>query len=240
MGGHLSTQEARDLSRLRFGDTDLLSILEIVVRVARERIPNADEVTVTIKGEQRLYTAVATDERVKRADDLQYSLDEGPCVDAMKTGDTFEVRSMASEDRWPRYSPAALELGVHSSIGIPLMAEGGTVGALNVFAWSDDAFTDEDRRVAREIAEQVDVVLANAVAFHEKTLLADQLQQAVETRETIGKAVGILMEREGINDEQAFAMLRTASQNSNLKLRDLAAELVARTLDSTARGDRRG
>lgn len=222
-----------DLSRISFGDTTLLHVLDLVLRHARDQVPHADALSITLATDDRYYTPVDTDERVRKADHLQYSLKEGPCVDTVDQGQGHEILDMGSETRYTRYAPAARELGIGSSVAVPLMADSRSVGALNVYSWRAGAFDENDRKLASEFAEEAGVVIANAVAIHEKDLLVDQLRQAVETRETIGKAIGILMEREGVSDEDAFAMLRTASQNSNVKLRDIAAEVVERALRAT-------
>lgn len=224
-----------DPSLIEYGHTDLQGILDAVVRQARTRIPHADEVSVTLSSDGTFYTSPETDNRIKLADSIQFENQEGPCVDTVNTGRPHDVDAMSTETRWPRYVPRARELGIGSSLGIPLQARDRAVAGLNVYSWEENAFDDRDREVANGLAAQAGVFLANAVAFHEKAVLAEQLQQALETRETIGKAIGILMERETITDNDAFKMLRHASQNSNIKLRDIAAEVVERTLRTTRR-----
>lgn len=226
----------RGLGDIVLAEEPLEGILEIVCYDARAEIPHADEVSVTVADRSGFRTAAHTGERVKEADELQYELDEGPCVDSSKEHQVFEVASMPGERRWPRYAPKAAALCIGSSISLPLYGGDGSSGALNVYSWREEAFDDEDRRVGGEFARRASVLLANVAAFAAQSELADQLRQAVATREVIGKAIGIIMERERIDDEAAFAMLRTASQNSNLKLRDIAEELVKRTHSDRSSG----
>lgn len=223
------TLKGRGLGDIVLAEEPFDAILEIVSYDARAEIPHAEEVSVTLADGRGFRTAAHTSDRIAKADSLQHELDEGPCVDASKERQAFEIEAMSREQRWPRYVPGALEAGIGSSLSLPLYGGEGTSGALNVYSRQEKAFDDEDRRVGGEFARRASVLLANAAAFAAQTELAEQLRQAVATREVIGKAIGILMEREGIDDEAAFTMLRTASQNSNLKLRDIAEELVRRS-----------
>ena len=219
----------RELGEIVLAEEPLGSILEVVSYNARAAIPHADEVSVTLLDRRGFRTAASTHEIVDKVDDVQYALDEGPCVDSSKQNQTFEIEAMDVEERWPRYTPGAVDAGIGSSVSLPLYGGGGTAGALNVYSWEPKAFDDEDRRIGGEFARRASVLLSNAMAFVEKSELAEQLQEAIATREVIGKAIGILMERESIDDDAALAMLRAASQNSNVKLRDIAEELVRRT-----------
>lgn len=218
----------RGLGDVVLAEEPLDAILEIVCYDARAEIPHADEVSVTLADRRGFRTAAHTSDSVKKADELQYELDEGPCVDSSKEHQVFEIEAMPREERWPRYAPGAAEVGIGSSISLPLYGGDGSSGALNVYSLREGAFDDDDRRVGGEFARRASVLLANAATFAAQTELAEQLRQAVETREVIGKAIGIIMEREGISDDAAFGMLRTASQNGNVKLRDLAEQLVRR------------
>jgi GAF domain-containing protein len=129
------------------------------------------------------------------------------------------VPDLASEQRWPDFSARAAALGVGSMLSFQLFVEGDNLGALNLYSSESDAFDDE--------SEQVGLLFAShaAVAFADAQKL-DQLNSAVETRDLIGQAKGILMERYRISAEQAFRVLTRVSQQRNRKLRDLAAELA--------------
>ncbi|MDQ4125898.1 MAG: GAF and ANTAR domain-containing protein [Actinomycetota bacterium] len=223
-----SERRGPGLGGIVLAEEPLDAILEIICYDARAEIPHAQDVTVTVVDRKGFRTAAATSDVVRDVDAVQYDLDEGPCVAASEEHQTFEVESMQREERWPRYTPHAVEAGIGSSISMPLYGGEGTSGAINVYSYSEGAFDDEDRLVAGEFARRAAVVLVNASAFAAQRELAEQLREAIATREVVGKAIGILMEREGIDDDAAFAMLRTASQNGNVKLRDIAEELVRR------------
>jgi len=162
----------------------------------------------------------ATDPRVERADALQYELREGPCVDA-----AVEVRSVHSESlehdaRWPRWGPAAAELGFHSIISAEVHGRGQRIGAVNLYGTSHTTFTSDDLDVARLFAGHGAIALANARS-------EDTLLEALDTRTMIGQAQGILMERFDLDAEQAFAVLRRYSQESNRRVGEIVAEIVA-------------
>lgn len=223
-----SERRGPGLGDVVLAEEPLDAILEIICYDARAEIPHAEDVTVTVVDRKGFRTAAATSDVVHEVDLVQYELDEGPCVAASEEHQTFEIESMPNEERWPRYTPHAVKAGIGSSISLPLYGGEGTSGAVNVYSYSERAFGDDDLLVAGEFARRAGVVLANAGAFAAQRELAEQLREAVKTREIIGKAIGILMEREGIDDDAAFSMLRTASQNGNVKLRDIAEELVRR------------
>ena len=172
-------------------------------------------ILVVDKGDIR--TAAATDARTARSDTLQAELGEGPCLDALTQAGTFEISDMRAEHRWPRYAAAAVDLGILSVLGYPLTGK-GTLGALNLHASHPHAFDEHSREVGLVLAAQAGVALAWA---HTEA----QLREALRTRQTIGEAVGILMERLKLTSEQAYDVLVAASQGRNVKLRDLAEHI---------------
>lgn len=123
---------------------------------------------------------------------------------------------------------------VASEVSVPLAVNQRSLGMLRVYSATERALEEPEKHLAEMFARQASVVLANALAYTTKEQQTVQLWDALASRETIGKAIGILMEREGLTDEEAFSMLRAASQNSNIKLRDIASELLARTKERKA------
>jgi GAF domain-containing protein len=157
-----------------------------------------------------------------RCDQLQYVLNEGPCLYAINAiNDTTPVlvRNVATDERWPEFGPRAAELGVGSMLALPLAAARGTLGALNLYAREVDAFDGEDELIGRAYATHAAIALAHIE-------LENNLRIGLATRQEIGQAVGILMERHRINATSAFDLLVQASQQAHAKLRDVAARLV--------------
>ena len=144
---------------------------------------------------------------------------EGPCIEAMTTGLTVVSDSLCGEARWPRWSAAALAGGVGASIAVPLLWEGRTLGALGLY-WESPHLLDTD---TLNLAETCGVTASAIVGWARS---AQELQHALGTRQMIGQAVGVLMQRHGLSSDAAFRFLRRNSQNANIKLRDVAQRFL--------------
>ncbi|HEY2834579.1 MAG TPA: GAF and ANTAR domain-containing protein [Sporichthyaceae bacterium] len=167
-------------------------------------------------------TLAATDELPRVVDALQYSLSEGPCLEAIRNADLALSGDLAHDNRWPTFGPrCANELGVFSMLGVRLLLQGPERGALNFYAPPIGAFTETDGDRAAALSPFVSLVLQNEL--HSRRI-AD-LEAALESSRQIGIGVGILMARHLIPAEDAFARLSRASQDLNRKLRDLAQQV---------------
>ena len=156
---------------------------------------------------------------------LQLRLGEGPGLDAMTERTTFYAEDLNGDPRWPTFGPQAAEAGVRSLLALCLTGD-GTMGALNLYARYPLAFGALDRARGVVLAGLAGLALGLAEAHEEQVRRAENLRHALVTRELIGQAQGILMERERITSEQAFEILRAASQNLNTKLWEVAQDLV--------------
>lgn len=163
----------------------------------------------------------ATSALVLELDSLQYSLHEGPCVDSLDGAEVVIAPRIAHDDRWPNYVPSAVPRGLKSQLAVRLhLASEGTVGGLNLYSTTDVDVADEDVIVAGLFATHAAAALGSA--RRNQTLDA-----AVESRQTVGQALGIVMERYQIDDTTAQAFLWRASSHTNTKVRDIAASLIA-------------
>ena len=144
----------------------------------------------------------------------------------MAEGTAVYAEDLAGDPRWPNFGPEAAGSGVRSVLALCLMGEGTVVGALNLYARFPLAFGAVDRARGLVLAGLAGLALSVAEAHDEELRRAENLRQALVTRQLIGQAQGILMERERITAEQAFDILRRASQHLNTKLREVAQELV--------------
>ena len=169
---------------------------------------------------------------VERADALQHEAGEGPCLDALRLGEPFYAEDLSDDARWPAFGPAATALGMRSLLALPLSSH-ETVGALNLYAGYPHAFGVVDRARAVLLAGLAALAFTSARSHETEERTAANLHAALTTREVIGQAQGILMERERITGNQAFDILRRASQHLNIKLREVAQSLV----DTGARPD---
>jgi GAF domain-containing protein len=161
-------------------------------------------------------------------DDVQYRSGSGPCVDAARTFTVQHLDDTAEAVEWPQLRDVAERAGIRSVISVPFAEEGIPWGALNLYADAPRAFGAQDVAAAELIAAHLTTAIANELRLARAEELARNLQAGLVTRDVIGRAKGILMQERKISDDQAFDLLRTASQAHNVKLRDVADE-VART-----------
>ena len=145
---------------------------------------------------------------------------------ALASHESVNAVMTETRDDWPKFAQATLAAGMGSVLSSPLSVPERLLGALNIYAADSAHFSRADQKTAGLLAQQASVLLANAVAFAGASALNEQLHEALETRDLIGQAKGILMEREGCDSDHAFDILRRASQRSNRKLRDVASELI--------------
>lgn len=172
-----------------------------------------------VLGRRRVTSEAASGELPRVVDALQEGLGEGPCLDSAYEHLTVRVTDMASDDRWPRFSAAAVAEGVLGMLSMQVYVQVDDLGALNLFARRAGAFDDESEHVGLLFAAHAGVAYA---AAHEKAALV----RTVETRQVIGQAQGILMERHRVTPERAFAMLVRVNQHRGDKLRQVAQRLV--------------
>jgi GAF domain-containing protein len=201
------------------------AILDLVTTLAHEALPHTAGVSVSLVRDGRVITAAYSSKLVKDLDHAQYGADEGPCIQAVRDGQRKHIRSLASEQRWPRFTAAAMEEGITSMLSMPLTVHDDSIGALNFYSRRPGNFTAADG-VAGHFAAQAAIILANAQAYAGAEQLNKQLTEALATRDVIGEAKGILIEREKVTEDEAFEMLRQVSQHTNTKLRDVARQLV--------------
>jgi GAF domain-containing protein len=168
---------------------------------------------------------VASDPAVDAVDALLFRTGEGPCLDAVAQKLTFYADELGTDPRWPSFGPAASALGIRSLLALP-MAANGTSGAINLYARYPQAFGVIDRARGLLLASMAGFACATARSHDDEKRLADNLHAALVTRELIGQAQGILMKRERITGDQAFHILRQASQHLNVKLREVAHDLI--------------
>lgn len=226
---HGAVDDATLADRLRPGDLD--ATLRQITGAAVELIPQVACASITVRHADRLETVASTDELLLPLDETQYALQEGPCYEAATDHLRVIAPDLEHDPRFPRYAAVALRAGIRAQAAFRLFERGPTQGALNLYATEAGAFSGLDETAAL-FRSQAAVAIAYA---HEVT----SLTEALETRTTIGKAMGIVMERYDLTDERAFAFLTRLSQDRNLKLRHVAAQLVAEVAERSSRGPER-
>jgi GAF domain-containing protein len=220
----------RDLSRVVLADRALTEVLTDVVTIASRGIPGAESTSITLVRGEDAFTAAHHGEMALAADEMQYERGFGPCMDAGRGNVVLRVDDMQTETRWPDYARHVLEIGVRSSLSVPLPYQGSSIGALNIYSSRPDAFRSAEAMTAgSEVAEAVAVAVVNADAHARVVDQAHNMRLAMESRAVIEQAKGVLMAQRGLTADEAFDMLRDASQRYNRKLRDIAAGIVEST-----------
>jgi GAF domain-containing protein len=220
----------RDLSRVVLADRALTDVLTEVTAIAARGIPGAESVSTTLLRDDKAFTAAHFGEMALLADELQYDEGHGPCMDAGRGGVVLRVDDMLTEQRWPRYAERVTACGVRSSLSVPLPFQGNSIGALNIYSSQPSAFdSPESLSAGLDVAEAVAVAVVNATAHHRLDEQARNLRLAMESRAVIEQAKGVLMAQRQVTSEQAFEVLREASQRYNRKLRDIARGIVEGT-----------
>lgn len=171
-------------------------------------------------------TAACTDPLASQADDIQYQTGDGPCLHALRRGEVVRIDDLATSDRWPRFSRQAVKLGIRSCLALPLFGDGEPAGALTLYARRPGAFGPAETARAERFAGNASGALTLALRMASCNDLNDQLRSSMVSRAIIDQALGVIMATERCPQDKAFALLRTASQNTNVKLRDLAASIV--------------
>ncbi len=216
-----------ELARAAAAPRSVEDVLSDVTAASMELIPGTDTAGVLMIGKGGKWDSVAgTSDLPHQLDQLQMLFNEGPCMDAALDEVIVRTDDFRTEDRWPKYSPAVVEIGVLSGVSFKLYTANRTAGALNLFAFKPHAFDGE--------AETIGTVLAaHAAAAILASREGEELQSALTTRDRIGQAKGIIMERYGVDDIRAFEMLRRLSQDSNTRL----VEVAQRVIETRADGD---
>jgi GAF domain-containing protein len=228
------------LGRIVLGDQPLPAILEQVVLLARQVLPIPTQVSVTLITGDKPSTVAFTNDTAVALDERQYEAERGPCLDAAASGTMIGIPDIATDTRWPRFAATAAELGVLSSLSVPLPVQREITGALNFYATEPAAFDDEATDLAQTFAAHAAVAAANVHLYESTATLAEQMRQAMATRAVIEQAKGIIMRDRKCTADEAFDALVGLSQESHLKLRDVAQQLVDHVSgDRAARGPSR-
>jgi GAF domain-containing protein len=223
-----------ELGRINFRETDLAAALAKVADLAKGTISGADEVSITLVGAGGAHTAAYTGERAVTVDEWQYQQGHGPCLAAAAANITVTVPDMAGESRWPDWADRAIDAGIHSCMSIGLPLHECVSGAVNVYATKPHAFDDDAVLLAETFGGYAAVAMANAHRS-DGTALPDRAHTAMDSRAVIEQAKGIIMGDRRCTAEEAFSILTKISQDTNRKVRDVAAALADRAAEGPKR-----
>lgn len=213
------------LSRILLGEGSLEAVMHRITELAVVAVPACAAASITRIDNRKLVTGAATNPVAEQLGRFEIDTGEGPGLDAIRLGTPQRIASLGDECRWPNYVVLAAGAGMCSSYSLPLRSENGSGAALNLYS-SSVPFLEADEKLSDLFAEQAAVTLANAEAYQATRDLIENLNIALESRDVIGQAKGIIMERERCTADRAFEILRSVSQARNIKLRELAERVV--------------
>lgn len=221
-------QSISELSQLLLDEETLDDTLQRVAELACRTIGGCDMAGVTLLRDGEPITAAFTDPTAPEIDVAQYETGSGPCLDACRDRSIYRIDATTEDERWRPFADACVAQGIMSTLSIPLGVWSRGLGALNLYSRARAGFTEDDEEVGTLFGRQASVALANALAYLAAERLNEQLREALVTRDVIGQAKGILMASNGVTADQAFDMLKRASQRGDAKLRDIARHVVDR------------
>jgi anti-anti-sigma factor len=223
------TRGMRQFTAIHSDDEALDGALRLGVFLARAAIGAADGVSVSLRRHGQLSTVAATDQTISSMDVDQYATGEGPCVQASAEGHWFYAESLDTETRWPTFTPLAHALGINAILSSPLLVQERPVGALNIYARTPRSFSNRDQELAAAFAAQTSMILSEADTHMTEDHLATRFQGALRAREVIAQAQGVLMERDGLTDLDAYGALRRFSLSNGRPLQERAEQIVSST-----------
>lgn len=224
----VSAESQHVLGQFLGGERAFAGALDRLADVALEELAGADAVSITVVRDGVPKTPAFTDKRILALDETQYEDGDGPCLAAIRQCgiEEFQVRI---DRRWPRFAEAAAAAGVVGVLSVALLGDDESpVGGLNLYSRSVSRLDAADRDHAVRLAAVVGIAVANALRYDAVATLAAHLERALASRAVIEQAKGILMAAQRCSAEEAFDLLRRASQRENRKLRDVAAQIVGR------------
>lgn len=212
-------QRAASLSRQLAAQRDVDEVLQAIVDLSVGYLQHCDGASLMfVDAAGKVITPASTDLAAFESDQAQYRNDEGPCLSAMRTHDAVVIEDLAEEERWPDWREEVASLGWQSMTGLRLFVGDDTMGALNLYAREPGAFPPPSALLAEVFASIAAVAMKGAIS-------EAGLRRALESRDVIGQAKGILMEREGLTGEQAFERLRRVANEHGRKIRGLAQDI---------------
>jgi GAF domain-containing protein len=214
--------------------------LNLVVALAHAAVAGADGASVTLSRHGTLATVAASDETISGMDADQYATGQGPCISAATDGHRIYVDSLDAESRWPQFIPRAKQRGINSILSMPLLTRGRPLGALNIYSTVAGAFAEPEQRLATLCAQQASDFLASATVDVSPVEVSDRIREALQVRQAVTLAVGVVMDREGVSVDDAYAMLLQSAHQSAIPLREQAGIVVASTERAAPLGPAKG
>ncbi|MGW0893871.1 GAF and ANTAR domain-containing protein [Saccharopolyspora sp. NPDC002578] len=210
-----------EMSRDLLAQDTVQRTLDRIVEHAIDLVDGCEHAGILLLQKGKVETLAVSDDLVRRSDRIQAELREGPCFDAAANSEqVYRIADLNdNQQRWPRYGPRARDLGIGSMMGFLLYTDADEFGALDLYSSRPGAFTERAELTGWLVASHAAVAMSSA-------RLGAQLHSSITTRQVIGEALGIVMERYKVGEDQAFEVLKTGSQHRNVKLREIAEQIT--------------
>jgi GAF domain-containing protein len=208
---------------------DVQELLDELAAFSASTLSGSDQVLcgITLRRRKRTTTVASSDARVLDLDEMQYDLGDGPCLTAIRELVTVHVPDLSEEHRWPAYTPTAWGKGIRSTLSVPLILEGEANAGLNLYSTRTHGFSGQDIEAAEAYAGQASKALRLSVRIAHLSETKTNLSAAMESRTMIDLAAGAIMAQNRCSQETAMKIMKIASSTRNVKLRDVAASIVA-------------
>ncbi|GAA2001121.1 ANTAR domain-containing protein [Microbacterium ulmi] len=212
-------------------DYDVVDLLSTLSELSRDLLAATDAGILLAGAEGRLEVVAASSERSHLISLMQLAADEGPCVDAYRTGAIVAAHGWASiYARWPQFATSVRELGYESVLAVPMRLRADRLGSLNLFYDHDRPASEEDGKAAQGLADVATISILHERALKDRTISRDQLQRALDSRVLIEQAKGIIAHSENVDMDEAFRRLRERARNGRERISEAARELITRSL----------
>jgi GAF domain-containing protein len=225
---------ARTLVELADSLVDNFDVVDLTVRLTERSVELLDASAaglLLVNGHGSLSLMAATSRASEAVELFQIQNDEGPCRDCIQAGAPVNVADLADEgDRWPEFAPVAVQAGFRAAHAVPMRLRTQVLGALNLFHGEPTMLGRADLAIAQALADIATIALLQNRAIHESQLVADQLDQALQSRVVIEQAKGVLAQRAGIGVDEAFHRIRRYARSAQRHLADVAVEVVDGTI----------
>jgi GAF domain-containing protein len=219
-----------ELSELLMEDHDIVQVLNSLAKMAEHRLSNGRTVRcgIVLERPRRNMVVASGSAEAQQMEETQTGFGDGPCLEAQRTGNVIRVPDVRYERRWAPYMEEVRKNGPLSVLAVPLKINTSATAAMNFYSYEAGDFTDESLEIALEYAKTASTTVAIALRIAEHSETAEDRKRAMESRTTIDIAVGIIMGQNRCSQDEAVQILKKASNHRNIKLRDLAEQIIGR------------
>ena len=215
-----------ELQAVLLGTSSIEGFLHELAVLAARTLGEGLSCGITLQPTGRPLTVASSDLNAGQLDELQYDLNQGPCLPALRDGEEIRIDDLANDSRWQDYAVRALAHGVRSSLSMPLITPERSVGAFNLYSNRPGFFGAAETRLAQRFAREATVAVGIAARLAAQAVLTDQLRASLASRAVIDQALGVIMAQQRCTAAEAFAVIRSASQNRNVKVHEIAEQII--------------